>query len=217
VSQQRVEVLPYAGFDVVVIAASQGGWHVARTLFARLPPDFPAAVLYTAHRAPDAADVVVGLMARICALPVSPAVPTEPLTGGTVVVAPSAWQLVLDPDARQRREEGPIGRHGSRADPLLASLARVHGRRVLAVILSGRLGDGAAGIAQVAGHGGRVLVQDPATAEYPSMPEHAVATGLVDLELDPETLAAAIVALVMVPGARDRLGAPAAVRARSAG
>lgn len=215
--KQRAGVHPYAGFDVVVIAASQGGWHVARSLLARLPPDFPAAVLYTTHRAPDAPDVVVGLMARICALPVGPAIPTELLTGGTVVVAPSAWQLVLDAGGRQRREEGPIGRHGSRADPLLASVARAHGRRALAVILSGRLGDGATGVAHVAHHGGRVLVQDPATAAYPSMPEHAVATGLVDLELDPETLAAAVVALVMVPGARDRLGARATAWAPSAG
>jgi chemotaxis response regulator CheB len=46
-------------------------------------------------------------------------------------------------------------------------------------------------------------VQDPETADHGSMPWNALATGCVDLVLDPPRIAAALVALVTVPGAAE--------------
>ena len=54
--------------------------------------------------------------------------------------------------------------------------------------------------------GGRVIVQDPETAEQRSMPWNALATGCVDLVLDPARIADALVALVAVPGAAELFG-----------
>ena len=55
-------------------------------------------------------------------------------------------------------------------------------------------------------HGGRVIAQDPATAEQGSMPWSAMATGCVDLVLDPARIAAALVTLVTVRGALELFG-----------
>ena len=61
-------------------------------------------------------------------------------------------------------------------------------------------------LAAVKARGGRVIAQDPATAEQGSMPWNALATGCVDLVLDVEHIADALVALVAVPGAAELFG-----------
>ncbi|MBB4693515.1 chemotaxis protein CheB [Paractinoplanes abujensis] len=54
-------------------------------------------------------------------------------------------------------------------DPLLLSAARVREGRTIAVILSGRLRDGADGTAAVAANGGTVLVQGAGLARLPGL------------------------------------------------
>jgi two-component system chemotaxis response regulator CheB len=77
---------------------------------------------------------------------------------------------------------------------------------VIAVVLSGRLDDGAAGVVEVKRAGGRVLVQNQATAECFGMPGAAIATGCVDFVLPVGRIAPALVALVMAPGRRPGCG-----------
>jgi two-component system chemotaxis response regulator CheB len=89
------------------------------------------------------------------------------------------------------------------ADELFASAAEVYGARLLAVVLTGRLRDGTRGVRAVKARGGRVLVQDPDHAEQGSMPWNALATGCVDLVLDPPRIGDALVSLVTVPGAAE--------------
>ena len=69
------------------------------------------------------------------------------------------------------------------------------------MVLTGRGRDGAEGVRAIKARGGRVRAQDPATAQARPMPEAAIGTGCVDFVLPPEGLAAALVTLVMVPGA----------------
>jgi two-component system, chemotaxis family, protein-glutamate methylesterase/glutaminase len=79
---------------------------------------------------------------------------------------------------------------------------------VLAVILTGRLSDGAAGVRAVRRAGGRVLVQDPDDAQAPGMPSAALATGCVEHALPLSLVAPALVAYTMAPGAADLLAVP---------
>jgi two-component system chemotaxis response regulator CheB len=92
---------------------------------------------------------------------------------------------------------------GCQADPLLESVAFAHGERAIAVVLTGRLTDGAAGVRAIKRRGGRVIVQDEATAEAFAMPSAALATGCADFVLPLHTISAALVSLVMVPGAEE--------------
>jgi two-component system chemotaxis response regulator CheB len=188
-------------FDAVVIAGSQGGLPACREVVRSLPADFPAALVYAQHRAPGSSDAPTRLLRRACALDVRTGVDGVPLTPGTLLVPPADAFVRVAPDRRLALSGGDPGT--ALADELFTSAAEVYGPRLLAVVLTGRLRDGTLGVQAVDAHGGRVLVQDPESAEQGSMPWNALATGCVDLVLDLPRLADALLALVTVPGAAD--------------
>ncbi len=82
----------------------------------------------------------------------------------------------------------------------LDSLARDRKTEAIAVILSGTAADGAEGVQAVKIAGGMTLVQEPATAKYPSMPDSAIATGAVDFVLPIALLARQLVAIAQHSG-----------------
>jgi two-component system, chemotaxis family, protein-glutamate methylesterase/glutaminase len=195
-----------AAFDLVVIAASQGGLAAYRRILAALPPEFPAAVVVLQHRAVGQRDVLAGLLARGTQLAVGPAQAGVRPRAGSVHVAPADRQLLVTPEGSFTLADAPA--RGPLADPLLASAATAYGERMIAVVVSGRLRDGAGGVQAVKGAGGRVLVQDQATAECFGMPSAAIATGCVDFVLPVEIIGPALIALVMTPGAAAWLRVP---------
>jgi two-component system, chemotaxis family, protein-glutamate methylesterase/glutaminase len=195
-------------FELVVMAASQGGLAVYRQLLAALPPEFPAPVVVLLHRPASQADPLPNLLARHTSLPVLPATADEQPRAGTVYVAPADRQLLVNPDGSFGSAQ--LQTRLALADPLLASAAAVYGDRMIAVVASGRLADGAVGVRAVKGGGGRVLVQDQATADCFGMPSAAIGTGCVDFVLPLGTLAPALITLVMARGAAAWLRVPVA-------
>jgi two-component system chemotaxis response regulator CheB len=120
---------------------------------------------------------------------------------GVAFVAEPARQLVLGEDGSFEYAPAPSGT--CRADPFLASAAAIHGERMLAVVLTGRLDDAMRGIVAVKAAGGHVLAQDRETCAAFEMPGAAIATGCVDFVLPPRAIAAAIVTLSMMPAAHE--------------
>jgi two-component system chemotaxis response regulator CheB len=130
-------------------------------------------------------------------LPTIEARADERLHPGTVTVAPPNRHLMIVADFRVRLADTDLVRFvRPAADVLFESVAELCGPRGLAVVLTGNGRDGADGVASVKRRGGAVIVQDPAEAEFPWMPEAAVNTGSVDFVLPLIEIAPAIVRLV---------------------
>jgi two-component system chemotaxis response regulator CheB len=191
--------------DVVVVSGSAGALGALCESLSALPCDFPAPVVVQLHRGVDSPDAVSSLLRRRLTTATVPATSGDPLDVPGVRVVPPAHVAWFEDDGTLTVADG---QQGDASDRLFESAARVFGDRVCAVVLSGRLRDGARGVRAVKRHGGRVLVQDPGTSRYESMPTHSIATGCVDLVLPARVIGAALVALVMAPGMRDFLHVP---------
>jgi two-component system, chemotaxis family, protein-glutamate methylesterase/glutaminase len=195
-----------AEFDLVVIVGSQGALAANKQLLGALAPDLAAPVVMVQHRLPGPG-ALAGILQRFTRLTVRECDDQEKLRPGTIVLAPADRQLRLRAHGRIALGACPPGAPPrGMGDPVLASAAEIYGPRVLAVVLSGRLDDGAAGVRGIKRAGGRVIVQSPGSASCSSMPTAALATGCVDLCLDPARIGAAISTFVSVPGAAALFG-----------
>jgi two-component system, chemotaxis family, protein-glutamate methylesterase/glutaminase len=164
-----------SGRDMVVMAASAGGLQPLREMLRCLPADLPASVHVVLHVPATGGRSLPGILDRAGPLPAASAVDGERIQPGRVYVAPPDRHLLVIKDTI-RLSRGPR-QNGLRpaADPLFRSAALYAGQRTTAVVLSGTLDDASLGSATVERRGGRVLVQDPAEADYDSMPRGAIA------------------------------------------
>jgi two-component system chemotaxis response regulator CheB len=162
--------------DVVVVGGSAGALKALQQLVAYLPADLPAAVLVATHLAPSAPSKVAATLARAGALPAVDAADGMPMTAGRIYTAVPDRHLVIDDHDVLRLSRGPReNRVRPAVDALFRSAARWCGPRVIGVVLSGALDDGAAGLAAVAERGGTGLVQQPGEAAFDGMPRAALA------------------------------------------
>jgi chemotaxis response regulator CheB len=78
----------------------------------------------------------------------------------------------------------------------LRSLTKHWDGKLIAVIVSGYDGDGAAALCGIKEVGGTTIAQRLDTASRPDMPESAIATGCIDFVLSPEDIAGKIAEIV---------------------
>ena len=161
--------------DVVVVGGSAGSLGPLRELTAALPADLPGSVLVTMHVGEHARSRLPWVLSRSGPLPTAHAEAGERLQPGRIYVARPGCHLLV-PGGVVELSNGPkVNRTRPAVDVMFASAARWFGDRVVAVVLSGTLDDGAVGAALVAEAGGLVVVQDPEDAAHPSMPRAALA------------------------------------------
>ncbi len=163
----------------MVVGSSAGGIEALTTLVAGLPDDFPAAVILAQHLDPNRPSQLTHILASKSILPVETVQNHAHLAPGTIyVIPPDRHVRVLDgevevlPDGDDR----PI----PSIDTLLSSAAEVYGERLIAVILTGSGSDGASGAITVKEAGGTVVIQDPQSAAFPSMPR-SLPSAIVDI------------------------------------
>jgi len=201
-----------ATFSIVGIGASAGGLHSFECFLEALPKDFDFAVVFIQHLSPahkslmpeilrskwrdyefiEIDDGLQLLPGRLYLCP--PAI--------EVRIHEGAFRVISRPD---EHIHFPI-------DEFLVSLAEDTAERAVAVIFSGAGTDGVRGIQAIRNEGGAVFVQDPATAQFPELPQAAIKTGLVDSVLPPPDIAREIVKLLesgAVTGSPDNLISPA--------
>lgn len=181
-----------ANRDLVVIGGSAGAIPPLTTILRALPATLPAAVVIVMHIPMESTGIFRTVAAAAAALPVKEAEHGATIERGTIYVArPNRHVLIMD--GKLHLGSGPRENLMRPAiDPLFRSAALAAGPRVVGVVLSGMLNDGASGLAAIKGCGGIAMVQAPHNAVASEMPLAALEASAVDLSARPEELALAI-------------------------
>ena len=166
--------------DIVVIGASRGGFQVLKVLVSQLPADLRAAVFIVLHIGRHAS-VLPDLLTAWGPLTARYAINGEAVRRGTISVAPPDRHLVLSKGRVWLNDGAKENFARPAADPLFRSAAMEYGDRVVGVVLSGDLDDGAAGLANIRSQHGFAIVQDPHDCEASSMPRAALDSCGTDL------------------------------------
>jgi two-component system chemotaxis response regulator CheB len=167
--------------DIIVIGGSAGAAAPLKEVLRRLPADLPAAVLIVLHLPSRGIDILSGLVGAAGPLPVVGAEDGIAIEKGRVYLAARDRHLLVR-DGHILLGRGPRENMVRPAiDPLFRSAALHYGPRVIGVVLSGLLSDGAAGLNAIKRCGGMTLVQDPSDAIADEMPRRALEATTVDL------------------------------------
>lgn len=159
---------------LIVIGASAGGVEALQEVLRGLPPDLDAAVLMVLHTSGGAGRVLGEILQRQARLPIQYPEDRTEIEEGMVYLAPPDFHMTVE-DGHLRVLQGPReNRTRPAIDPLFRTAARYYRDRVTGVILTGLLDDGSLGLMAVRSRGGEAIVQDPASADFSSMPASAL-------------------------------------------
>jgi two-component system chemotaxis response regulator CheB len=196
----RLRPFAAAAPRVLLIGASTGGPQALNAVVAQLPGVIAcAAVLITQHMPPTFTTILAEHLARASGRPAHEAVDREPIVPGRIYLAPGGKHMLVD-----RADHAPIialdrgppvNFCRPAVDALFSSAARIWGRSVLAVILTGMGADGARGAADIVAAGGSVVAQDEATSVIWGMPGAAAHAGLCSAVLPLDRIAGKIASL----------------------
>lgn len=173
--------------EVVAIGSSTGGPQALFEVLSHLKGGLPQPILITQHMPATFTTILAEHITRQCGIKCAEAKEGEPLVGGRIYLAPGDFHMVL----AQRgggtvlsiNKELPENFCRPAVDPMMRSIVRIFGRRVLSVILTGMGQDGMRGSMEVAQAGGLVIAQDEATSVVWGMPGATAHAGIANAVL----------------------------------
>ncbi len=190
------EKKPDTLLPIVGIGASAGGLHALDCFLEALPKDFDFAVVFIQHLSPTHKSLMPEILRQkwrdLEFIEIEDGLQLLP---GRIYLCPPAievrvqkgvFRIIARPD---EHIHFPI-------DEFLVPLAEDSAERAIAVVFSGAGTDGVRGIQAIRAAGGTVFVQDPATAQFPDLPQAAIKTEKVDSVLPPADIAREIVKLL---------------------
>jgi two-component system CheB/CheR fusion protein len=189
---------------IVGIGASAGGLAALEQFLERTPPHSGLAYVVVQHLDPTQKALLPELLQRVTAMAVREAEQDLRIEPDCVYVIPPNTELSVVGGTLNLAS--PTEPRGMRLpiNVLFSSLASARGERAIAVILSGMGSDGTLGLQAIKAVGGLTAVQEPASAQFDSMPSSAIAAGCADIIAPPGRLPARILAYVSrVPDPAD--------------
>ena len=187
-------------FPIVCVGGSAGGLDAYIRLLRNLPPDMGVAIVIVNHLR-HVATMLHEILPRHTRMPVELITERLLIRPDHVFIIPEQRDLhVLDGEFRLK----PISKPRGWPDVItvfLRSLTEHWHGRLIAVIVSGYDGDGAAALHGIKDVGGITIAQALETAGHPDMPQSAIDSGCIDFVLSPEDIAGEISRIAQEPRA----------------
>jgi two-component system, chemotaxis family, protein-glutamate methylesterase/glutaminase len=186
-----------ANFPVVCVGGSAGGLDAYIRLLQNLPSDMGVAIVIVNHIT-SMPTHLHEVLPRFTTMPVDLITERLQIEPNRIFIIPENRDLhVLNGEFHLK----PISKPRGWPDVItvfLRSLTRHWDGKLIAVIVSGYDGDGAAALCGIKEIGGITIAQKLSTASQPDMPESAIASGCIDFVLSPEEIAQQIVRIARV-------------------
>ena len=161
-------------YSIVVVGTSWGGLHALRELVGSLPAGFSLPTVLVQHRHRESDHLLSTLLQERTPLRVSEVEDKTPIEPGTLFVAPADYHLLIDRGFFTLSTDPPVRYSRPSIDVTFYSAADTYGSSTIGVVLTGANSDGSRGLRRIFDRGGVALVQDPSTAESPTMPSAAI-------------------------------------------
>ncbi|HZH37699.1 MAG TPA: chemotaxis protein CheB [Flavisolibacter sp.] len=175
---QGAAIAPYR---MLVIGGSAGSLEAILKLLPGLQEVKSLAIVLVMHRR-GGESLLTTLLSDKTSWPVKEAEEKEVILPGTVYIAPADYHLLIEKDQTFSLDYSEKVHYSRPAiDITFESAAEVFGSGVIAVLLSGANSDGTDGLKKIKAGGGYVVVQDPASAPVPYMPQQAITQVKADL------------------------------------
>ncbi|SHE88729.1 two-component system, chemotaxis family, response regulator CheB [Fodinibius roseus] len=188
---------------LIVIGGSMGGPKALNDILRKLPADFPVPVVAVQHLPKFYTRALARLLKEGSPLAVREALEESALTPGTALLASGGRHCEIAQRGNRpfvKVHRGPR-ENGDRPsiDVLFRSAARLYGRDVLGIILSGNGVDGLSGARAIREGGGRVIIQDPGDAVVDDLPLSVMGEGLADHYYPAEQISRQLLKHVLQP------------------
>ena len=162
--------------DAIVLGTSAGGLEVIKALLPSIPSTLKIPIFIVIHIAPDGANLLPEIFSDDTHYRIKEGESGEPIAERTVYFAPADYHLSVEKDRTlSLSSEDEVFYSRPSIDVLFESASLTFRKRLLCILCTGANQDGALGSQKVFEAGGTVLVQDPADADFPTMPESALA------------------------------------------
>lgn len=158
-----------------MIGGSAGALDALLSIVPALPEQVSCPIVIALHLPPAQPNHVPKILSRVCARAVHEAEDKAPLRDQTIYVAAPNYHLLIERNRSLSLSiDEPVHHSRPAIDVLFESAADAYGPAVAGLVLSGANQDGAEGLWQIRQAGGVAIVQAPATASDPTMPEMAM-------------------------------------------
>lgn len=161
-------------YRVLLIGASAGGVDALNRILSLIERPLPVPMVVALH-IPPRGSIIVGAFKAPPGVELKEAEDKESLRPGVIYFAPPNYHALIESDESiSLSVEEPVHFARPSIDVLFQSGADAFGEEVLAILLTGANEDGAEGLRKIHAAGGTTVVQDPASAYAPLMPESAL-------------------------------------------
>jgi len=183
---------------LVAIGASTGGPQALLAVLSALPAGLEQAVLVVQHMAEGFIPGLAAWLDGLVPMPVLVGASGRRLAPGTVTIAPSGRNLLVQDDRLRTLcvPPDPGQFHVPGVDATFSSVASALGPAACGVLLTGMGRDGAAGLKLMRERGAVTIGQDEATSAVYGMPAAAFALGAVEHQLPLDRIGAAVLEVV---------------------
>ena len=174
------EITEVPPFIITGIGASAGGLEALETFLKNTPPDIGAGFVVVTHMDPEHRSLLPEILQRSTVMPVVQIEHGMKVRQNSVYVIPPNTNLTIQKGILNLEE--PSRPRGMRLpiDHFFRGLAQDQDSKAVGILLSGMGHDGVLGLRSLKERLGTVMVQDPITAEFPSMPRSVIVSGLAD-------------------------------------